>query len=63
MLERLLIVGLDGGSPGVLDIQALAIAASAGRKLIMFGGTTALPYYAGMQNYLLAHTGAIGWTI
>ena len=54
---------MDGGDPGVADVQALANAAASGKHLILLGGTSYPPYYAGLQSYLLQHTGQQGWTI
>ncbi len=58
-----IIVAMDGGAVEEPDVQALANAASSGKKLIMIGGTSLLPYYNGMQLYLLSHTGQQGWTV
>ncbi|MFQ5636743.1 MAG: S8 family serine peptidase [bacterium] len=58
-----IIVGMDGGLISTASVEALANAASAGRCLTMLGGTNYLPYYDGMQTFLLQHTGQTGWTI
>lgn len=57
-----IIIGMDGGTPAEADVLALANAAASGKKLIMVGGTNSGPYYNGMSQYLLTHTGQQGWT-
>ena len=58
---RTVIVGLDGGGVSTASVQALATAASGGIRLIMLGGTNYVPFYDGMQAYLLHHTNEQGW--
>ncbi|MEQ1833614.1 MAG: choice-of-anchor D domain-containing protein, partial [Candidatus Eisenbacteria bacterium] len=57
------VVGMDGGAIEDAALQALAAAASAGRRLIMMGGTNYSPFYAGMQSHLLQHTNVPGWAV
>lgn len=57
-----IIVGMDGGYPVESDVLALANAASAGKTVIMVGGTNYSNYYNGMNLHLLQHSGATGWT-
>ena len=58
---RTVIVGMDGGLIDEQDCRALANAATAGRLLFMLGGSNYPPYYRGLQQYLLSHTGQQGW--
>jgi subtilisin family serine protease len=58
---RTVIVGMDGGSIDEQDCRALANAAAAGRLVFMLGGSNYPPYYLGLQQYLLSHTGQQGW--
>lgn len=58
---RTIVVGMDGGLIEPAALQALATAASAGRNLIMMGGTSYPPFYTGMQSHLLQHTNVQGW--
>ena len=57
-----IVVSMDGGDPGVADVQALANAAAAGKHLVLVGGTSYPPYYDGLQGFLLHHTNQQGWT-
>jgi hypothetical protein len=58
---RTVIVGMDGGLIDEQDCRALANAAAAGRLVFMLGGSNYPPYYLGLQQYLLSHTGQQGW--
>ena len=54
---------MNGAFVRATDVQALADATAAGRLLIMLGGTDHLPFYDGLQHYLIGHTGQTGWTV
>ena len=56
------IVSMDGGTVEESSVLALANAANAGAQVISIGGTNWAPYYSGMQNYIIGHTGETGWT-
>jgi len=57
-----IIVAMDGGTIEESSVLALANAANAGAQVISIGGTNWTPYYTGMQNYIIGHTGEQGWT-
>jgi DNA-binding beta-propeller fold protein YncE len=57
------IAAMNGGFISSESVQALANAAAGGRRLVLFGGSNYGPYYDGVRNYLLGHTGQTGWVI
>jgi len=56
-----ILVGMDGGLIDEADVEALANEAASGKTLIMIGGTSYAPYYQGLTDYLIDHTGEQGW--
>ena len=58
-----IIVAMDGGLVEEAGVMALANAANAGAQVISIGGTNYTPYYTGMQNYVIGHSGQEGWTV
>ena len=58
-----IIAAMNGGLITENSVRALAEAAASGKVLIMLGGTNYPPYYQGLQNHLLGHTGQTGWKL